>query len=213
MPNNIITAQVEIIGKRSLFFHPFGEDSIPREKQEQTGVAGNDPWTWMKTTPCTSTGQLYLMPTYVFASIREGGYHIKFKGGNVKKLVIATMQVTDEIILVDRFLPPEALKFIQSKGREGDPLESLTRDRTQPVYLDVRGGKNPSTNKGMVIYRVAASPGWHLSFNLEWDKTVMSRDQLHSAILNAGQLEGIGNGRKIGMGRFDLVSFTVFDAA
>jgi hypothetical protein len=210
--SNIITAKVEVVGKRSLFFHPFGEDSIPREKQEQTGVAGNDPWTWGKTTPCTSEGQLFILPTYVFASTREGGYHIKAKGGNLKKLVIATMQVVDEIILVDRFLPPAALAFVQSRGREGDPLEVLTRDITQPVYLDVRGGKNPTTKKGMVIYRVAASPGWHLSFTLEWDKTVMSRDQLHSALIDAGNLEGIGNGRKIGMGRFNIVSFQVSES-
>jgi hypothetical protein len=209
MTSNIITAKVEIVGKRSLFLHPFGEDSIPQERQEQTGVAGNDPWTWGKTTPCTSEGQLFILPTQVFASIREGGSHIKVKGGNLKKLIIATLEIVDEIILIDRFLPPAALEFVQSRGRNGNPLEVLTRDITQPVYLDVRGGKNPSTRKGMVIYRVACCPRWHISFTLQWDKTVVATAQMHAALIDAGNLEGIGNARKIGKGRFDVVSFQV----
>lgn len=207
--SNIITATVQIVGKRSLFFHPFDEDSIPLEKQELTGVAGNDPWTWSHLSQVLPSGQLYIRPTQVFATIREGGRHIKVKNKALMYPIISTVQVADEIILVDRFLPPDALKFVQSKGKEGNPLESLTRDITAPVYLDVRGGKNPSTKKAMVIYRVAASPGWHLGFTLQWDKTVVSRDQLHAACIDAGNLEGIGNGRKIGMGRFDIETFHV----
>jgi hypothetical protein len=209
MASNIISAKVGIVGKRSLFFHPFDEDSIPLEKKELTGVAGNDPWMWAHLTQVLGTGQLYIRPTQVFASIRDGSKRIKVSKSNLSYAVIATLQVEDEIILVDRFLPPDALKFVQSKGLEGHPLEVLTRDITADVYLDVRGGKNPSTKKAMVLYRVAASPGWHLSFNLLWDKTVVSREQMHSAIIEAGNLEGIGNARKIGMGRFLLESFQV----
>lgn len=209
MASNIITAKVEIVGIRSLFFHAFDEETIPLEKQELTGVAGRDPWSWSKTTPIMSNGQLYITPTQVFGSIRDGARHIKAKRGSLQPLVVATLQVVDEIILVDRFLPPEACEFVRSKGKIGEPSEVLTRDITAPVYLDCRKGKNPSTKGALVLYRVAASPGWHLSFTLRWDKTVVSTAQMQAILNDAGNLEGVGNGRKIGMGRYSVASFQV----
>ena len=210
--SNIVTAKVEIIGTRSLFFHKGGVDTIPLEKQELTGVAGNDPWTWAKTTPITADGQLFLDPTMVFATIRDGGRHTKVKGKMLMYSIIATLQIIDDIILVDRFLPEAAIQFVQSKGKIGDPLEVLTTDPTAPVYLDIRKGINPSTKKAMIIYRVACSPGWHASFSLEWDKTVVASAQLESALRDAGALEGLGSGRKIGKGRFVHQSFHVTES-
>jgi hypothetical protein len=207
MASNIITAKVEILGTRSLFFHSAGPEMIPLQKQEVTGVAGNDPWTWAKTTPITADGQLFVDPTMVFATIRDGGRHIRSKRGTLMLPIIATLQVEDELILVDRFLPPEAAAFVRSRGKVGDPLEVLTQDPTQPVYLDIRKGKNPNTKSAMIIYRVACSPGWHVSFTLIWDKTVVSTGQMEAAIHDAGALEGLGAGRKIGKGRFTHTSF------
>jgi hypothetical protein len=60
-----------------------------------------------------------------------------------------------------------------------------------------------------VTYRVAASSPWRVTFTIEWDRTVVSREQMHAIIIDAGNLEGLGNGRKIGMGRFTVVSFDV----
>lgn len=210
---NIVTAKVELVGIRSLFFHVFGEDAIPLEKVEKTGVAGNDPWTWSRTTPITPQGQLYVDPTYIFATMRDGSRHIKAKRGSIQPLVVATLQIMDDIVLVDRFLPPEAAEFVRSKGAVGDPLTVLTRDVTQPVYLDVRSTRNPNTKSRNVTYRVAASTGWHVSFNALWDRTVVSTAQMHAALIDAGALEGLGNGRKIGMGRFRVESFQVSDHA
>jgi hypothetical protein len=210
--SNIVTAKVEVTGKRSLLFHAFDEETIPLEKVERTGVAGRDPWSWAKTTPIMPDGQLYIMPTQVFGAIRDGARHIKKGKGSLQPLIIATLQILDEIILVDRFLPPEAAEFVLSKGKVGDPAEVLTRQITAPVYLDVRKGKNPSTKAALVIYRVAASPGWHVSFTLQWDKTVVATGQMPSILNDAGNLEGLGGGRKIGMGRFDVASFQVSEA-
>jgi hypothetical protein len=206
-PTNIITAKVEIIGTRALFFHSAGPETIPLEKQEMTGVAGNDPWTWIKTTPITAQGQLFLDPSYIFATIRDGAKHIKVKRGSLMPLVVATLQLTDTIVLIDRFLPDIAAEFVLSKGKVGHPLEVLTQDPTEPVYLDIRKGKNPNTKSAMIIYRVACSPGWHASFELEWDKTVVSTAQMEAALRDAGALEGLGSGRKIGKGRFTHTSF------
>lgn len=210
--SNIVTAKVEITGARSLFFHSAGPEMIPLQKQEVTGVAGNDPWTWAKTTPITADGQLYLDPTMVFATIRDGGRHIRSKRGSLMMPIVATLQVTDELILVDRFLPPEAAQFVRTKGKVGDPLEVLTQDPTADVYLDIRKGKNPNTKSAMIIYRVACSPGWHASFSLMWDKTVVATSQMEAALRDAGNLEGLGSGRKIGKGRFIHTSFQVTDA-
>jgi hypothetical protein len=212
MPNNIVTAKVEIVGIRSLFFHKFDEETIPMEKQELTGVAGRDPWSWARTTPIMPDGQLYLTPSHVFGSIRDGARHIKAKRGSLQPLVIATVQVVDEIILVDRFLPAEAAEFVLSNGKIGDPVEVLTRQITAPVYLDVRKGKNPSTKGALVLYRVAASPGWQLSCSLTWDKTVIATAQMAAILRDAGNLEGVGNGRKIGMGRYRVASFQVTES-
>ena len=209
MPENIVTATVNIVGNRALFFHAASTDMIPLEKQEVTGVAGNDPWTWAKTTPITNEGQLYVDSTYSFATIRDGGRHIRSKRGTLMMPIIATLQVEEEIILIDRFLPPAAREFVRSKGKVGHPLEVLTTDPTSETYLDIRKGKNPNTKSAMIIYRVACSPGWHATFKLTWDRTVVSTGQLESAIMNAGALEGIGGGRKIGKGRFKVESFQV----
>jgi CRISPR/Cas system endoribonuclease Cas6 (RAMP superfamily) len=62
-----------------------------------------------------------------------------------------------------------------------------------------------------VRYRIVASPGWECSFTLEFDKTVVSREQMGAVLLDAGKLVGIGNGRKIGMGRFEVVSVEFSD--
>jgi len=212
MPGNIVTAKVEIIGIRSLFFHSAGPDMIPLEKQETTGVAGNDPWGWSKTTPVTAEGQLYLDPTMVFATIRDGGRHIKIKRGSLMMPIIATLQIVDDIILVDRFLPPEATEFVRSKGKVGHPLEVLTQDPTADVFLDVRKGKNPNTKSALIIYRVACTAGWHASFTLQWDRTVVATQQLEAALRDAGALEGLGSGRKIGKGRFTHTSFQVTES-
>jgi hypothetical protein len=86
-----------------------------------------------------------------------------------------------------------------------------TVDMDSPVYLDIRGVVNPSTHKRNVRYRIAAAIGWQMEFDILWDKTIVSRGEMEAVTIDAGKLVGIGNGRKIGMGRFELVSFDVSD--
>ena len=145
MAKNILTAKVTIKGVRPIFWHRFGPDALPLEKQEKTGVAGNDPEEWKKTVTATSDGQLYVDPSYIFGCLRDGAKYTKKGRGSIQTLVVATLQVTDNLILFDRYLP--------------DGLNSLKDDPTQPVYLDIRGVRNPSTKGRNVRYRVAASPG------------------------------------------------------
>lgn len=205
--SNILTATVSIKGVRPLWWHHFGEDALPLTPVEKGGVAGNDPSEWRRTAMATKEGQLYLDPTYVFATVREGGKYIKKNRASLMAPISATLQVTDDRVLIDRYFPgfPNGHQFDISKA------EVPSRDLDEPVYLDVRGVRNPTTKARNVRYRIAAAPGWTTSFSLVWDKTIISRGELESVLINAGRLVGIGNGRSIGMGRFEIESFKIVE--
>jgi hypothetical protein len=191
--SNLLLAEVEIRGTRPLLWHAFTEEALPLEKKERDGVAGNQPSEWKMTVLATPEGQLYVPASYVFATVRDGARHVKKGRGSIQPSVAATLQVREELVLLDRFLP------------DGEP----PRDPTRAVYLDVRGVRNPSTKARNLRYRVAASAGWGASFGLLWDRTVVSRQELEAALRDAGMLAGIGDGRSIGMGRFAVDRFDV----
>lgn len=203
MGTNIVTAKVVIKGTRPIWWHRFGPDALPLEKEERTGRAGNDPEEWRKTVTATKDGQLYVEPTYAFATIREGSKYTKKGRGSIQTSVIATLQIRDNRILIDRYLPG----FPNGHTCDLMTIEPPPQDVDLPVYLDVRGVVNPSTKGRNVRYRVAASPGWSCSFTIQWDKTIVSRGEMEACVRDAGTLCGIGNGRKVGMGRFEIVSF------
>jgi hypothetical protein len=190
---NILNATITIKGTRPLLWHHFGPDAIPLEKQERTGVPGNDPEEWRKTVLMTQERQLYIKPTYVFGSVRDGAKHTSRKRGTLQPFVSATLQVMDDLILIDRFVPPE-------------PLPTLP---TEPVYLDIQSVKNPATRARNVRYRIAAASGWSCAFHLQWDRTVVSRNEMEAAIIDAGRLVGLCDGRAVGYGRFIVEQFDV----
>jgi hypothetical protein len=190
---NLLKATVRIKGTRPLIWHHFGPDAIPLEKQERTGVAGNDPEEWKKTVLATKEGALYVLPTSIFACLREAARHTKKKVGSIQADFSATVQVTDDFLLTNRVMP-----------------ETLTEnDFEAPVYLYVCSVKNPATKARNVRYRVASSAGWELQFHLLWDKTIVSRAQVEAVAIDAGKLSGLGDGRSIGFGRFEVTSFEV----
>ena len=184
-----VKALVTIRGTRSILFHRFSVDTaIPLERQERTGVAGNDPEEWKRTVPVTPEGDLYLDASYIFGCLRDAGKYLKAGKGSMQSKLAATLVVIEETILLDRKLP---------KGE-------LLQDKTQPVYLDVRSVRNPNSKGRNIRYRVAASPGWKVSFTIDWDSTIVAEHQMKSILRDAGTLVGIGDGRSIGFGRFDI---------
>ena len=191
---NIARVKVKIRGTRAYLQHGFGEDAIPlpNEKREKTGVAGNDPEEWKRTRMITRENQLYMLPTYIFATLRDGAKHTKAGRANLQKKVQATLEVKDEIILLDQFMPDE---------------KEVTRLPTDPVYVDVRMVRNPGTGGRNIRYRLAAKAGWTCEFTIEFDWTVVTRAQMQAILRDAGKLEGVGNGRAIGMGRFEVISW------
>ena len=204
--SNMLTAIVTIQGTRPILWHRFGPDALPLEKGERTGVAGNDPEEWRKTAMATRQGQLYVEPTYIFSSMREAARYTKKGRYSIQSSVSATLQCTDDRVLIDRWLPG-----VNGNGCDLATLPPPPQDPDLPVYLDVRGVRNPSTKGRNVRYRVGASKGWTCTFNLLWDKTVVSRIEMEAVAIDAGRLVGIGNGRSIGMGRFEVREFSVSD--
>lgn len=190
---NLIRAKAKIKGTRPLLQHAFGPEALPLEKQERTGVAGNDPTEWKRTCLVTPEGQLYVRGSYVFSCIRDAAKHTRKGKGSLMGAVAATLQVEETVIpLLNRHLP-----------EAGNP----PADPTQEVYIDVTGVRNPSTRARNVRYRLAAAAGWKLSFTILWDKTVVSREQMRAILRDAGTLVGIGDGRSMGNGRFVVLSF------
>ena len=200
-----ITARVKIRGVRPLFWHKFGPDAIPLEKGERTGVSGNDPQEWRRTVLVNSNGQLYVEPTYLFATIVGGSKYTKKGRGSIQGSVSATLQIVDNRVLIDRFFPGCPGEFNVAKA---DPPPT---DSELPVYLDIRGVRNPATKGRNVRYRVAASPDWTCEFSLMWDKTIVSRGEMEASLIDAGKLVGLGNGRAIGMGRFTVERFEIVE--
>jgi hypothetical protein len=192
---NILIAQISIQGTRPLLWHGFGLDSIPFTKQERTGVAGNDPEEWKKSVLVTSEGRLYLPRPYFFGSLRDGAKHTRRGRGNLQADVASTLESLTERAELDGLRLPNP----------------ITTDPSQPIYLDIRSVVNPGTKARNVRYRVAAAPGWRVSFQLGWDKTVISRAEMEAITHDAGRLAGIGSGRKIGLGRYTVEAFDIVD--
>lgn len=206
---NIITAAVTVKGTRPLLQHHFGPDALPLEKQERTGVAGNDPEEWRRTCLVTKDGQLYVPPTYIFATLRDGARYTKKGKGSIQKSVVATLQVTSDRILIDRHFPG----FPNGHSFDASTVQPPPNDPELPVYMDIQSVRNPSTKARNIRYRVAASTGWTCSFDLLWDKTIVSRGEIESVVIDAGKLCGLADGRSVGMGRFVVEKFQVSQEA
>jgi hypothetical protein len=53
----------------------------------------------------TAGGQLYVCGTYGFGMLRDAARHTRKGKGSIQALVAATLQVEDERVLLDRWLP------------------------------------------------------------------------------------------------------------
>lgn len=190
--SNILSAKVRIVGTKRLVWHAFGVWALSGDKKERSGSAGNDPEEWRKTYLALPNGQLYVKPSYIFGCLRNGAKYTKRGRGSIQPLISATLNVDSEIILIDRFMP-----------------DNPVADETQQVYIDICGVRNPTTKARNIRYRIATQKGWHAEFSISWDKTVVSRQEMEAVIRDSGKLVGLGDGRSIGEGRFDLESFDV----
>ncbi|MEK3992770.1 MULTISPECIES: hypothetical protein [Robertmurraya] len=191
----ILTAKVTIRGVRPLLFNKFTVDSIPLKRTSRSGVPGNNPEEWKNSFSITDEGQLYLDPSYIFSCLRAGGKFIPKSRGTIESDVAATLQVLSEKILLNRYIPSN--------------IEDISTDGDAETYIDVR----PVTRRGVknIRYRLATNKGWETEFLVSWDGSLINPDLIHSVCIEAGNFAGLGDGRKIGFGRFEVMSFSVLD--
>jgi hypothetical protein len=187
-----IHAKIEIEGIKPLLINTFPIDTLDAGKNK-SGIAGNDAEGWKKTVLMTEKRELYVFSSYLTGSIINGAKQIKVGKGNLSKKVGASLECMDEKILFDGLIVPEE--------------KDLTRLATDIVYLDVRSVVNPMTKGRNLRYRIATKAGWKIKTIISWDDVTVSKDHMKECVKNAGIYEGIGDGRKIGFGRFKLLSF------
>jgi len=202
MGQNFVTAAVVIEGTRPLLQHHFTPDALPLEKQEREGVPGNNPNEWRKTLLANEKRQLYLPSTYFFSCLRQAASFTTRKR-RTQQEVGATLQVIEPHILIQQRFLPEKPEYIH-QHRPG-----LRPD----VYIDVSTVRNPGSGGRNVRYRVATAPGWCCHFHLLWDKTVVATSLMESICIDAGTLVGIGDGRTMGFGRFEVKQFECADTS
>lgn len=87
--------------------------------------------------------------------------------------------------------------------------KNLLKLDKEPVYLDVRSVVNPMTKGRNIRYRIACSPGWKCNFQICWDDYIASKENIKMCLENAGSFQGVGDGRKIGFGRYKILSFEI----
>lgn len=201
--SNMVRARVTLLGIRTLLQHHMGPEGIPLEKGERSGVAGNDPEEWRKSCMVMADGQLYIPGTYIFGVIRNGSRFTKKGKSNLLTDVQSTLQVEEDLILLGRQLPKKLT--VEDLLTPADP--SIL------VFISRMAVKNPSTKGRNIRYRLATRAGWKCRFVICWDKTIISREQMKAILRDAGVYCGLGDGTKIGCGRFQVVAYRELEDA
>ena len=224
----LLKAEVTIQGTRKMLHHRFGPEALPLEKQEKVGVAGNNPDEWRNTVWFDSKGRLYLPDKYIKACVREGAKQIKKGRSTIMNDVIGTLDVVEEKIFIldgNNGLGNLVIPHFDVEAATNDPKgtiaglppfwpgkhfdNAMPTDEDLPVYLDIDGVQNPNTRSRNVRYRVACHAGWVMNFSIQWDSTKVDRNNMQQAVIEAGSVAGVGNGRKIGAGRFVVTKWDI----
>jgi len=186
------TIEFKITGKTAFMFNKFNVENVSNKSKIKSGSAGNDPDEWKAKTICDGK-KLYIPGYYVFSCLGEGGAYVKEGRGSIKKKLMGCLLINTPKFYLDRELPKEMEEL---------EVDDISKDSSQPIYLDIRAVKNPMTKGKNVRYRLALCPGWSTTVLAEWDDTIISRDALRQSIEAAGKFVGIGDARVLGYGRF-----------
>lgn len=189
----------DLIGTSPFLYHKFNIENISNKSRPKSGSAGDNPEEWKTSVWCEGK-KLYIPGNYLFSSIQAGGKYVKAGRGNISNRLAGCMRVVTEKFYLNVELPEDIEEL---------STENFTRDSSRRCYLDIRSVKNPMTKGRNVRYRVALSPGWGTSVEVEWDDTIISKDDMKRAIECAGKFSGVGDGRGIGLGRFDVANIKI----
>ncbi len=201
--SNIVRARVLVQGSRALVQHRFGPDAIPLEKEERSGVAGNNPEEWKKTCMVTEDGNLYIPGNYVFGCLKNGAVHTKKGRGSLQNQLVSTLQVEEDVVLLNRKMPEKLTQQYVLSPTDSSIL----------VFVYITSVRNPSTKGRNIRYRLSTRSGWKARFTLRWDKTIISREQMKAILRDSGTLGGLGDGIRVGCGRFDVISYQELEDA
>lgn len=189
-----ILAKVEIKGTKPLLINTFPHDCLS-ERASRSGTTGNNSEEWKRTVLMNESRELYVLQSYFLGAFKEGGKYLKVGKGNLSKKIASVMEVCEDKIYLNGLRVP--------------PDKDLLKKDSEPVYLDVRAVVNPATKGRNLRYRIACKAGWECSFTVGWEDFVLSKENVKSCIENAGTFSGIGDGRAIGFGRFQVVKFEI----
>src|SRR5579885_3566256 len=189
-----VKAEISVKGTKTLLFHTIPLDALSTKKMKG-GTAGDDSSEWKKTVLMDAERRLYVYNTYFQSSICEAGKEIKVGKATIHKKLFSTVEVVEPKIFLDNLVVPED--------------KDLLRDDSLPIYLDVRAVVNPMTKGRNLRYRIAAKPGWTCTFHVVWDGRIVSKEHIRLCIELGGSLQGIGDGRKIGFGRYEMTNFEI----
>jgi hypothetical protein len=189
-----VCAKIKITGTKPLLINTFPLETLD-EGKSKSGTAGKDETLWKKTVLITPDRELYVFSSYLVGAIVKGAKNIKVGKGSLANKVGSTLECSPDILILNGLkLPPD---------------NEITKNTNDEVYIDVRSVVNPMTKGRNIRYRIACKAGWGLTANILWDDAQVSVEQMKQAVYNGGQYEGLGDGRKIGFGRFKVNSFQV----
>ena len=191
----IKTAKIEAKGNRPFLFNHLGINFLSTDRKTLSGTSGNNAEEWKNSVLYNEKRQLYIPSSYILGSFKYGSVYTKIGRGTLMKKVVATLLVLDETILFDQFLPEEK--------------DLKINDLSEPVFLDVRTVKNPNTKGSNLRYRIGMKSGYEFSFKIMWDDSIVSENHMKNVARDAGMLVGIGDGRSLGFGRYEIKDFSI----
>ena len=187
-----------MVGRKPFLYHKFNVETLTEIKKPKEGPAGNNPNEWKST--CWVDGKrLYIPSHYLLSCFVAGGKQVKVGRGTISKNLAGTLEVEGEKNYFENRELPKEIEDLSS--------EDLGMDSSRPVYIDCRMVSNPNTKGRNIRYRMAVKEGWKVSCKITWDDSIISPDQMRTAIEEAGKVVGLSDDRAIGGGRFEVVDY------
>lgn len=169
-------------------------------------VLPDNPEEWRRTSRVTRDGQLYFDASYVFGCLKNAAAVYTRSGRtNIQNNVVATLQVTSDKVLLDRYLPnSEMVAYVICDLSLNRRESKVSRCISMYVVWSIQ-----QLRVVMCDTASLSSPGWTATFGILWDKTIVSRSEMEAVLVDAGRLVGLGNGRRIGMGRSEVTDIVI----
>lgn len=168
------------------------------DEKKATNKAGYDPDEWRKAFLRTRTGELALTSRQFRASILEASKGMRKGRGSMFMKFTSTLMVQ-----------PALVPLGVSIGKADPPVFDYGADFAYAdmpkVVIDRRPVRNPATRGTNIRSRVAFAPGTRATINVSFDDSILTPPQVREAVDAAGRLHGVGDGRKLGYGRFVVV--------